>query len=90
MDDFSNSTIHYIHFFSFNFVLLGYLNSIIQLTIDLVVRKVFPQTSNYQPITVPSATAVKTQANWQPQQPNNLISNANQMAEANFDFTVKQ
>lgn len=81
--------IYYPFFPSFS---IGYLNSIIQLVVDFVIRNVFPQ-STYQPLqpqTVPSApTTVKTQTNW-PQQPNNLISNANQMADANFDFTVKQ
>lgn len=82
-----NSTINNFDIFCFLSFRLGYLNSIIQLMADFVIQKIFRQT--YQPITVPSVSAVNTQTSWQ-QQPNNLITNANQMAEANFDFTVKQ
>ncbi|XP_031637367.1 endoplasmic reticulum-Golgi intermediate compartment protein 2 [Contarinia nasturtii] len=75
-------------------VSVGYLNSLIQLITDFFISKVSPQTyqqlhnSNLNPIIVDE----KPQSNWQqPQQPNNLISNANQMVDTNnFNFAVKQ
>lgn len=75
------------------FLLLGYLNSLLQLICDFFIRKVSPQT--YQQLHEPDTTktSIETepaqQSPW-PAQPNNLISNANQMAEANFNFTIKQ
>lgn len=77
------------------FLFSGYLNSIIQLVADFFIQKVSPQT--YQQLHDPSLNSstvdtkpeAQPQTNWQ-QQPNNLISNANQMAETNFNFTVKQ
>lgn len=83
----------FIHFFS---IFSGYLNSLIQLIADFLIRKVSPQTYQqlHDPALNPSTLEVKSQTQAQPQpnwpQPNNLISNANQMAEANFNFTVKQ
>lgn len=80
-------------------IFLGYLNSFIQLIIEFFIRKVSPQT--YQQLHNPTLNInnfdekpqgleqPQAQPNWQ-QQPNNLISNANQMAEANFNFTVTQ
>lgn len=62
---------------------------------DFCIRKVSPQT--YQLLHNPSTnesieteTEPAQQAQPWPVQPNHLISNANQMAEANFNFTVKQ
>lgn len=69
----------------------GYLNSLIQLVCDFLIRKVSPQT--YQQLHNPTtnADAFDTKP-VQPssQHPNHLITNANQMAESNFNFTVKQ
>lgn len=66
----------------------GYLNSFIQLLTDFCIKKVSPQA--YQQLHNPGAEKIltKLQVNWQ-QQPNNLISNANQMSGSTFDFTVK-
>lgn len=77
------------------FLFSGYLNSLIQLMCDFFIRKLSPQT--YQQLhnentstNTPYATPPPPSqpANWQ--NPNNLISNANQMAEANFNFTINQ
>lgn len=75
------------------FRISGYLNSLIQLICDFFIRKLSPQT--YQQLHDPSTTKplIETepvqQSPW-PAQPNNLISNANHMAEADFNFTIKQ
>lgn len=68
----------------------GYLNSLIQLLCDYVIKTVSPETYKRLHNETESTIAAEPQTNWQQQQPNNLISNANQMAEANFNFTVKQ
>lgn len=74
-------------------LLSGYLNSLIQLICDYFVRKFSPQShqKSHDPSTIktPIETESAQQAPW-PAQPNNLISNANQMAETNFNFTIKQ
>lgn len=67
------------------------MNSLIQLMFDFCIRKISPQTYQqlHNPSTNTSVDAEPTpQTTWQ--HPNNLISNANQMAEANFNFTIKQ
>ena len=70
-------------------IITGFLNSLILLVTDFFIRKISPQT--YQQLHEPiSSLDVKPQVQPQSHQPNNLISNANQMAEANFNFTVKQ
>lgn len=69
----------------------GYLNSLIQLIFDFFIRKISPQTYEqlHNPSTNTSIDAEPAQqTTWQP--PNHLISNANQMAEENFNFTIKQ
>lgn len=72
-------------------LLSGYLNSFIQLLSDYVIKKVSPETyqqlHNLSENTI-SAAKPTQQSNWQ-HQPNNLISNANQMADVDFNFTVK-
>lgn len=72
-------------------IITGFLNSLIQLVTDFFIRKISPQT--YQQLHhQPSISSLPEKPQVQPHQPqpNNLISNANQMAEANFNFTVKQ
>lgn len=69
-------------------VISGYLNSFIQLIVDIVMRE---SSNNYQllkstnlirPNDVTVASGVHKQ--------NNLISNANQMADIPFNFAVKK
>lgn len=78
------------------FVCSGYLNSLLQLICDFFIKKLSPQT--YQQLhneNTSTNTAFEAQSTPAAQQttwqsPNNLISNANQMAEANFNFTINQ
>lgn len=67
----------------------GYLNSFIQLICDFFIKKLSPETYQQLHNPVSSTPTENSQTNWQ-QPPNNLISNANQMAEDEFHFAVKQ
>lgn len=71
-------------------VISGYLNSFIQLMCDTLIKTVSPET--YKQLHNPNQTTfiAATPQQSSQHQPNNLISNANQMAEVKFDFTVKQ
>lgn len=72
-------------------LLSGYLNSFIQLLCDYLIKKLSPET--YQQLHNLSENTISaakpTQQSTSQHQPNNLISNANQMADVDFNFTVK-
>lgn len=72
------------------FIFSGYLNSFIQLLCDFLIKKISPQTYQqlHDPKLNPSNLVPSPQQNWS--EPNKLISNANQMADTDFKFTVQQ